>query len=285
MIIRLSEKDDIKGIVSLWHEAFGDSEEEIMFFIDNKYIPENTVIAECDGEIASVLFLLEGEMSIKGIKYPSYYLYAACTSKKFRGRGIMSGLLDEAKKIAFLREYDFICLMPGEKSLFDFYEKHGYKTVFSKKIFTVNYNNILKQNIFKIYKKSNLPCSEIRNQAFAEFDFFRWDEQSTEFAFEHTKLYNGNVFQNCNGYCLYTVDDGVVHVKEFAFTHLNLLEIAQFIMAENGAEAAVFNLPSEYKTEIGKYEIVPSAMMICVNERSAAVFESLKNAYLGLTLD
>ena len=47
MIIRLSEKDDIKGIVSLWSEAFGDSEEEIMFFIDNKYIPENTVDTCC----------------------------------------------------------------------------------------------------------------------------------------------------------------------------------------------------------------------------------------------
>ncbi len=285
MIIRLSEKDDIKGIVSLWSEAFGDSEEEIMYFIDNKYVPENTVVAECDGEIASVLFLLEGEMSIKGSKYPSYYLYAACTLKKFRGRGIMANLLSEAEKIAFLRGYDFICLMPGEKSLFDFYSKHGYKIVFNKKVLTLNLNDILKRNTIECNKKNNFSCSEIRNQAFAEFDFFVWDEQSIKFAFEHTKLYKGMVFQGCNGYCLYTVVDGVVYVKEFTFTHENLLEIMRLIMMENGCEVAILNLPSKYKTEIGKFEIVPSAMMLCVNERSTAVLENLKNAYLGLTLD
>ncbi len=285
MIIRLSEKDDIKGIASLWHEAFGDSEEEIMFFINNKYIPENTVVAECDGEIASVLFLLEGEMSIRGNKYPSYYLYAACTLKNFRGRGIMADLLSEAEKIAFSRGYDFICLMPGEKSLFDFYSKHGYKTVFSKKILTLNLNEILKQNTVEFNENNNLSCSEMRNQVFADFDFFRWDEQSIKFAFEHTKLYNGKVFESCNGYCLYTVNSGVVYVKEFAFTHNNLHDVVRFIMTENGCETAVLNLPSKYKTEIGKYEIVSSAMMLCVNERSTAVFENLKNAYLGLTLD
>lgn len=285
MNIRLSETDDIKGIVSLWREAFGDSEEEIMFFIDNKYVPENTVIAECDGEIASVLFLLEGEMSIKGSKYPSYYLYAACTLKKFRGRGIMANLLSEAEKIALLRGYDFICLMPGEKSLFDFYSKHGYKTVFNKKVLTLNLNDILKGNTIECNKNNNLSCSEMRNQAFAELDFFRWDEQSIKFAFEHTELYNGLVFRNCNGYCLYTIVNGAIHVKEFAFTHENLLEIMRLIITKNGCETAILNLPSEYKTEIGKYEIVPSAMMVCVNERSTAVFEKIKNAYLGLTLD
>ncbi len=71
MIIRLSHKNDISGIISLWSESFGDSEEEIMFFIKNKYIPENTLVAELNGEIASVLFLLDGKMCIKGVDYPS----------------------------------------------------------------------------------------------------------------------------------------------------------------------------------------------------------------------
>jgi hypothetical protein len=50
----------------------------------------------------------------------------------------MASMLEEAKKLAFSRKIDFICLMPGEKSLFDFYSKFGYKTVFSKKILKID---------------------------------------------------------------------------------------------------------------------------------------------------
>ena len=70
-MIRLADKSDIKGIISLWNEAFGDSEEDIMFFLNNRFVPENTLVYESDGVIASVLFLLEGDMRIKGRDFSS----------------------------------------------------------------------------------------------------------------------------------------------------------------------------------------------------------------------
>jgi hypothetical protein len=57
-MIRYSDKNDLNGIIRLWHEAFGDSENEIRFFLDSCYIPHNTVVYESDGEIASMLFQL-----------------------------------------------------------------------------------------------------------------------------------------------------------------------------------------------------------------------------------
>ena len=45
-MIRLSQSKDIPDIIALWSEAFGDSEEDIRFFLDRKYIPENTVVIE-----------------------------------------------------------------------------------------------------------------------------------------------------------------------------------------------------------------------------------------------
>ena len=57
-MVRLSTNNDINGIISVWKEAFGDSESDIRFFLDEHFKPDNTVISECEGEVASVLFLL-----------------------------------------------------------------------------------------------------------------------------------------------------------------------------------------------------------------------------------
>lgn len=283
MIIRLSQKNDIDGIVSLWHEAFGDEDNEIMFFINRRYVPENTLIAEENGKIASMLFLLDGKMCIEGVDYPSYYLYAACTLKEFRGRGLMAMLLEEAKKVADSRGYDYICLMPGEKSLFDFYKKHGYKTVFSKKVLTLE----IKEDIIDITDTFSecIDFENIRNKAFANFDYFKWDGASVKFASDHNKFFSGNEFSDREGYCLYSATGDVMHVKEFAFTDDKLADVINKIAGFNNYKKAIVNLPVDYKTDCGEYFIQPSAMMLAVNEKSSEISKNLSNAYLGLTLD
>lgn len=283
MIIRLSDKKDIPGIVALWNEAFGDSEKEILFFINEKYIPENTLIIEENGEIASMLFLLEGKMCINGIDYPSYYLYAACTLKKYRGRGFMAKLLEEAREIAASRKVDFICLMPGEKSLFGFYEKFGYRTVFSKKVLTTDVHTDVES--VDLISECADNYDSIRNKALSSFDYFKWDRQSVKFAFAHNKMYSGKQYCRCNGYCLYSTDDDVLSVKEITFTDPDLLSVLNQIAVFEKCRQIKINLPSEFPTEIGEYEIIPSAMMLGVNEHSKSLCGGLKNAYLGLTLD
>ena len=165
-MIRLSDKKDINSIIGLWCECFGDSEEDVRFFLDNCYTPKNTLVYEVNGEIASMLFLLEGDMSVSGVDYPSYYLYAACTSKKHRGKGLMADLLSFAKKVAMERKRSFICLRPGEHSLFKFYEKHGYKTVFyiNRAEYKIkNLSDIISDN------SADICCNreELRNSAFS----------------------------------------------------------------------------------------------------------------------
>ena len=283
MIIRLSERKDINGIVSLWNEAFGDTAEEIMFFINNKYLPQNTLVAEENEEIASVLFLLDGTMCINGIDYPSYYLYAACTLNKYRGRGFMAKLLKEAEKIALLRKINFICLMPGEKTLFDFYEKFGYKTVFSKKIVSIDVKTDIKPIVIK--QSDDINFEATRNNAFSNNDYFKWDNQSIMFAVLHNKMYSGNCFRTCNGYCLYNKINDIICVKELTFTSDFDIEIIHNIAVSENCKKIIVNLPSEYPTDIGKSEIVPSAMMLAVNKHSKRIADGIKNAYLGLTLD
>lgn len=282
-MIRYSVQSDLNGIISLWKEAFGDSETEIKFFLNNRYKPENTLLAEEDGEITSMLFLLEGEMTFEGKCYPSYYLYAACTLNKYRGRGYMASLLDFAKETAFNRGYYFICLLPGEKSLYDFYEKHGYKTVFKKKILKINSDSIKDNPQFR--KESICEIEKIRNKAFRNFNVFKWDCDALKFAFEHHEFFGGKALFDREGYALYTTSDGDIVVKEIAFTgDINSI-LSCIVDSEKDINELYVYLPVDFETTFSDYEIIDSGMMLPVNIDAEKITNRITNAYLGLTLD
>ena len=235
-MIRFAQNSDIDSMISLWNEAFGDSEEDIRFFIDNKFIPENTVVYDDDGKVVSMLFLLEGNLSVKGVSYSSYYLYAACTAKSCRGRGIMAMLLEKAKEITAERNRYFICLMPGEKSLFSFYERFGYKSIFSRKILNISGCDI-KSDAAEAEASEQTDYAALRNNAFKDSDRFDWDNNSIEFACKHHELYGGKRLETCKGYVLYSVDNEIVYVKELAFPPSGLKKTISFLMSEEGSRA------------------------------------------------
>ncbi|MGN1122773.1 MAG: GNAT family N-acetyltransferase [Eubacterium sp.] len=106
-------------IIFLWQEAFGDTKEDILFFLNNA---EN---ASCLGvyvgdELASMLFAVD--CVCKGKK--AIYVYAACTLKKYRSKGYMSQLLDFVKN-----SNEAVCLIPASKELDEYYRKRDFTMV------------------------------------------------------------------------------------------------------------------------------------------------------------
>lgn len=283
-MIRCSVNNDREGIISLWHESFGDNRKEIEFFLDNKYIPGNTVVCEENGKIISQLFLLDGEMHINGEDYPSYYLYAACTSKECRGKGIMGKMLEFARNLAYDRGIYFICLMPAEESLYNYYSNFGYKTAFKRKIIKLTVDELKKFDLSQnTYSDFSLKTPEkSRNCAFCDFDYFKWDEQSIEFAFTFSEIYGGNVIKNRKGYLLYMVDEECISVKENTFTAEILAETLIKLCIENKLSNVEINLPVDF-----------DFYKITAEQNSNGMLLSVKNipdklndfGYLGLTLD
>ena len=279
-MIRLSQKEDTPDITALWQEAFGDSEEDIRFFLNNKYIPENTVVFDDNGRIASVFFLLSGDMRIKGVDYPSYYLYAAATLKSYRGKGIMGQMLEFAKNLASGRGIEFICLRPADKSLFDFYEKHGYKTVFYSKKLSYKADQLFLNDTISDEPPENL--AQIRDNFLREYDYFRWSEDSIRFALDHNLYYGGINKYSCNGYSLYTIYGDNTYVKETTLTDAERLYISTNEVKDKSLYNVVFNLPVPHETDDSDCEIVPDGMAISCGKTDVDI---IKNGYLGLTLE
>ncbi len=283
-MIRFAEISDIPSIISLWNEAFGDSESEIRFFLDNRFTPENTVVFEENKNIVSMLFLLEGDLSLKSISYPSYYLYAACTAKTHRGRGLMGEILEFARNVAVNRNKYFICLMPGEESLFDFYKKYGYKTVFSRKILTVEKSKSKTVNNGIFINELN-SFATVRKDAFINYNRFDWDDSAIKFAIDHHRFYGGKAISACNGYVLYSESDAIVSVKEFSLHHNLLCDTAFYLMNLTGKDTTLFNLPAEFPVDSDNSLIKESGMALPVKSEYNKIIEGITNAYLGLTLD
>lgn len=282
-MVRLSTSCDIDGIVAVWKEAFGDSEKDIHFFLDAHYSPENTVVYDYNGEIASVLFLIDGDMHISGVDYSSYYLYAACTLKKYRGRGMMSDMLDFSKHIASERNKYFIALKPAEESLYNYYSRFGYKPVFFKKI--LSFNAKTDSDYFYAFIDNNSSLNELRNNSYYNYDYFKWSNDSVDFAVEHHKYYGGNLICGCKGYILYSVYNDVLHVKETTFPYDEFEKAVNSLMLDLCIEKVSVELPFDFDFNSYNSEITKSGMLLPLSEEADIIIKNINHAYLALTLD
>lgn len=111
--------NDREQIISLWSAVFGDSREDIEFFLDEckNYDCLGLFV---DDTLASMVFLVDCNYS----EYNGQYVYAVCTAEEYRKKGYSSSLISEAKK----QMRDFLWLIPANDGLFDFYAKHGFET-------------------------------------------------------------------------------------------------------------------------------------------------------------
>ena len=114
---------DRKALEDLWQSVFLEDSEITEYFFENIFGDTITPVIRVDGEIASALFLLDCTIG----DYKGKCVYCAMTNYSHRGKGYMKTLLDFSYNFCCENGFDFLFLVPAEKSLFDYYEKCGFK--------------------------------------------------------------------------------------------------------------------------------------------------------------
>lgn len=126
-------------VILLWQQAFGDSEEDIRFFINN--CRNKSVLTFFDNEeLRAMLFLVDAKVNALNYKY----IYAACTLKNFRSRGYMSKLLDYASK-----QYENILLIPADNELVKYYKKRNFNKIINVDDIEFNECSEIKEYLFE----------------------------------------------------------------------------------------------------------------------------------------
>ena len=114
----------IADLRKLWQEAFEDSDSALDGFFATGFSPDRFHSLQENGAPVCANYWFDCE--VDGQKMA--YLYAIATLKSHRGKGLAKKLIAETQEILKARGYAGAILVPGEPSLFDFYEKIGYRT-------------------------------------------------------------------------------------------------------------------------------------------------------------
>ena len=140
--ISLADFSHKRELTELWIEAFEDDEKFIKSFLDSYMIPEyNVPVMIADGKIASAFYLIEFELysNMKSVG-TCVYLFAAATKKEYQNRGYMSKLIGYAAELCKNRGLKAIFLFPQSESLFSFYARFGFESIYQAK--KIKLNNI-----------------------------------------------------------------------------------------------------------------------------------------------
>lgn len=186
-MIQIIDKSERRGeIISLWQECFSDEKEYICFFLNN--CKSECLGAIENGKLVSMLFLLDGFMK----NYTVRYIYAACTLKKYRGRGLMGKLIDASKLLCAEANYGAVFLVPGEDSLYDYYSKFGFIPQFRRSVIELENSNLNTDLLNEITDVNT--ALELRKEILSGYDCFIFDDETMKYSIKEHITNVGKIY-------------------------------------------------------------------------------------------
>ncbi len=133
-MITLASGNDKTQLEKMWQGVFLEEKAVTDTFFESIYDKAVTPIIKIDNEIVSSLFMLPCKIG----DYEGKCVYCAMTAYAHRGKGYMKKLLDFSYDYCTQNGFDFLFLVPAEKSLFDYYKKCGFTEFGIGRVYTVN---------------------------------------------------------------------------------------------------------------------------------------------------
>lgn len=161
------EKEEIKKqMMGLWKENFHDSDGYIRLVFDQYFDLDNIEYEERDGRIIASLLAVpymfgNGNNIIKGA-----YLCGLSTQNKYRGEGIMTGLLQRIEHKMRARGFAFMFLIPADKGLNRYYTDHGFINGFYRTYLHFTSLHDFKRDYFSTISKEDKRLFEVKKRYF-----------------------------------------------------------------------------------------------------------------------
>jgi predicted acetyltransferase len=239
-----------------------------------------------------MLFLLDGNIKIAKEHYSSFYIYAACTSPEYRGMGLMASLICRVAEIAVADSKDYICLVPANAVLFEYYARFGFETSFKKKEISVSRRQlcmIAAENAENYYPDIQ-EITELRNKVFSNGDYYVWDEKNIEYSIYENKSIGGKtIYLGKNGklagYAMFIETVEKVIIKELCVLNGFLDSLIRLLVSSVKAENFMLNLPVGFPLTSDNFVIKENGMAKPISTGGKIALPAVCNAYIGLTLE
>lgn len=126
MIIRKPTPEELPRLSLLWQEAFDESPEDVEIFYETAFSCDRALIVWEQNPVAGI-YWIDAQIADQKVAY----LYAFAVDKNCRSKGIGKALLRQTLETLKGEGYKAAVLVPGEESLYSYYEKAGF-TAFGK---------------------------------------------------------------------------------------------------------------------------------------------------------
>lgn len=227
---------DVPTLKNLWQICFGDRIRYIDVFFEKMFIAENTLVAEVDGKIAGVVYVLE--RSLDGKKF--MYGYAIGVFPEYRGNNICEKMLGFIKKKAEMENCTF-GLHPANDKLAQFYQRIGLKEMYClKEVDASEYNSD------KTYQFEDLSAEEfftLRKNAFE--NSVDWDINALRYILGNGEVVKAITLQNKKRYFVLSKAENAVFVKETSASDDEITEVSSYIKSYYNADNIKYLLSSK----------------------------------------
>ncbi len=289
----------------IWRLCFGDPAEYVSYFFDNRYNPNSCIVYvdETVGRPVAMLNMLDCSVTEDSEIVPAQYIYAAATRPDHQGRGIMSLLLEYARRYAASRGQKYLILVPGSRELFRFYEKRGYYRCYKNRSVYMSRKDLQTLSGYKKAaqqpsrgKQHSLMLTDIhavrRDMLIDREGFVTWDFKALKFAAGiHER--SGGFIVTCSegsdaGYAMCSPRGDTLLVSEMISSSGFDAPLIHNILDATQCEKFELRLPAynEMFSEFG--ELSDFGMICSVNGRKPVSLLTLSGQhlpYLGLALD
>lgn len=265
-----------KDIINVWKTCFGDSEEVISYYIDNRMTKENMLGVFGDGRLISMSCFLDCTYHLENEKTAARYVYAVATLPDYRGRGLASNLIKQGKSLW----NEPLILSPADEGLYSCYEKMGFERRFfeKKEIFDTDSGN--GENLFddKEYILEDVSAKEykkLRDEAFLCEGYVEWSEEAVSFALSFYCFTGGHAakIRPENAVILYDIMGDELCVTETTLKGEKKKEVLIALCRQLGLKRAVCTTPG------GMY------LSASVKKQGEKTKENGEYGYLNLVLD
>ena len=269
MVIK-GDKKFIGELSRLWKVVFSDNDKFINLFFDKQYNRCETFCYEEDGKVVSAFYLLPCNISFGGQIFCGRYLYAAATYPEYRGKKLMSKLINEAQSYCEKQGVDFISLLPAEESLYGYYERFGFKEAMYR------FESVIKSDCTQ-----SIVLSKINNgEELLEYrnnyckDRLIFGAQELEFIIEAMKFYGSQFLKYEDCYAVINKEDNEI----YEFIGEDISKINNFIGYLNDE----VRISSPYDLNLyGESEKKKFGMIYPIND----ILNDCADIYMNLGLD
>ncbi len=260
-----ARKEDSAEIIDLWEEAFGDSEEYIRFYLENRFTEENMLVIREDDKIVSMASFWDASIKENDQIIPVKYVYAVATSISSRGKGYASRLMRHAYE-----KYQMpLILQPGSSSLFHYYANIGFQKCFLECRRTWNATDTCNSDcIIHSHPTEELikRYFDARELHMADVSYVQWNLPAITYALLENSYCGGHIAELSDGFILYRIR------KDF-------LDIVEIVLPKERIDSGILSLLcclNKTKASINN----PGGMLLWPESDEITIH----SPYLGLTL-